>query len=108
LPPIECEFNDDDADDGSTDFKHCIELKQGQFSKTVDYDFWAIIYEDAAGTSLHRRDCSEFDVRQHLNAPHETIALNHEFYAPTPPRKWVVWPHSKTQGWLQKIEQNIS
>ena len=111
LPPIECEFNDDDADDGSTDFKHCIELKRDQFSKTAepttDYDFWAIIYEDALGTSLHRRDCRETEIRQWLNAADETIQLHCDFYAPTKPHKWIVWPHSKTQGWLQKMEKTL-
>jgi hypothetical protein len=106
LPPIECDFNDNDADD-STDFKHCIELNRDQFSKINDYAFWAIIYEDALGTLLHRRDYSETDVRQHLNSTDETIQLHHEFYAPTKPHKWIVWPHSKTQGWLQKLEQRL-
>lgn len=110
LPPIECDFNDDDADNnGSTDFKHCIELKRDQFSKREpnDYAFWTIIYEDALGVSLHRRDYSETDVRQHLNAPDDTIKLHHEFCASTKPHKWIVWPHSKTQGWLQKIEKTL-
>jgi hypothetical protein len=107
-PASECEFNDADAD-ADTDFKHCIELKRDQFSKLEpnDYAFWAIIYEDALGASLHRRDYSETDVRQHLNATDATIKLNHEFYAPTKPHKWIVWPHSKTQGWLQKIEKTL-
>lgn len=98
-----------DEHNEETDFKHCIELKRDQFSKLEynDYDFWAVIYEDALGALLHRRDYSESDVRQHLNAPDETFQLHHEFYAPTIPHKWIVWPHSKTQGWLQKMEQRL-
>ena len=108
VPPNPIEDLSDENNE-ETDFKHCIELKRDHFSKleTNDYDFWAVIYEDALGTSLHRRDHSESDVRQHLNATDATIKLHHEFYAPTKPHKWIVWPHSKTQGWLQKIEQRL-
>jgi hypothetical protein len=104
LPPIECDFNDDD--DKDADFKHCIELNRGQFKlEPTDYAFWAVIYEDALGTSLHRRDYNETEIQQHLNAGDAPIKLHHEFYTPTNPHKWIVWPHSKTQGWLQKMEK---
>lgn len=99
--------HEDFAADEETMFKHCIELNQTQFNKTVDYDFWAVIYEDPIGTSLHRKDCNATDIQSLLNALNETIKLHHEFFTPVIPHKWIVWPHSKTQGWLQKIEKNL-
>jgi hypothetical protein len=86
-------------------FKHCIELHQKQFNKTEDYDFWAVIYEDDTGTSLHRVDLTINDIQRQMNDSNEMFELCHEFYAPKKPHKWIVWPHSKTKGWLQKIER---
>jgi hypothetical protein len=88
-------------------FRHCIKLNKQQFSETVDYDFWAIIYEDDVGTSLHRRDCNQHDIAQHLNGTNEMIELCNEFQTPTLPSKWIVWPHSVSNGWLQKIEKRL-
>jgi glycosyltransferase involved in cell wall biosynthesis len=96
----------------STVFKHCIDLQKSRFIKTDktdanDYAFWAIIYEDADGVSLHRRDCNEHDVRGLLNSPDTVIHLQDEFQATKKPFKWIVWPHSKTKGWLEKIENPL-
>ena len=105
-PEAECEFNDAD-NDVSTEFKHCIKLNRDQFSKTTDYDFWAIVYEDEVGTSLHRRDCNETEIQVHLNAPDEIMCINSEFCSSKQPSRWIVWPHSKSQGWLTKVEKCI-
>ena len=96
-----------ETDDEFFTFKHCINLNKDQFSKTTDYDFWAIIYEDDVGASLHRRDCTESEIQVHLNASDETMCINSEFYSSKQPSKWIVWPHSSSQGWLTKMEKCI-
>lgn len=89
-------------------FNHCIELQKPGFDEPADeYDFWAIIYEDANNTSLYRRDCNQTEIHGHLNASGETICLRSSFDCIDPPRKWIVWPHSKTKGWLTKLEKCI-
>ena len=89
-------------------FTHCIELQKNCFIHTNDYDFWAIIYEDANGVSLYRRDCNETEICGHLNALDEIVRLRNEFYTSTPPFKWMVWPHSKTKGWLTQIAHALN
>jgi hypothetical protein len=89
-------------------FKHCILLNKNQLTGTDSHAFWAIIYEDEVGTSLHRRDLSHNDIMLHLNGATDGIVeIHNEFQTPTPPSKWIVWPHSVSDGWLQKIEKTL-
>lgn len=105
-------FNDDTAyETVETTFKHCIELNKNKLNQMhVDYDFWAIIYEDEVGTSLHRHDLNPNDINRYLNAntSSDVIHIDNEFCTATNPHKWIVWPHSKTNGWLEKIENVLS
>lgn len=96
-------------------FNHCIELQKDRFVDT-DYDFWAIIYEDEFGISLYRRDECESDINDHLNTSNASnasnastpiIRLSVEFNATVKPFKWIVWPHSKSKGWLEKMETRL-
>ena len=108
--PPNPEANGNDYEDVvSTEFKHCIDLQKSRFIKdATDYDFWAIIYEDAEGMSLHRRDCNEHDVRSLLlNSSDAIMHLQNEFCTTKKPFKWIVWPHSKTKGWLEKMEKTL-
>ena len=107
VPPNPEADGNDYEDVVSTAFKHCIHLNKDQFGKTTDYDFWAITYEDAVGASLHRRDCNETEIQVYLNAPDQIMCINSEFCASKQPSKWIVWPHSKSQGWLTKVEKCI-
>ena len=88
-------------------FKHCIELQKSCFMEITDYNFWSIMYEDENNTSLYRRDCNEHEIRLHLNSSDEIIHLNNEFCCTKSPSKWVVWPHSKSKGWLTKMENEL-
>ena len=108
LPPNP-EMSDADFEDASSflsTFKHCIDLQKGMFVET-DYDFWAIIYEDELGASLYRRDHGETDIRGHLNTSNSNMQLHVEFNTIKKPVKWIVWPHSKSKGWLAKIENTL-
>lgn len=100
-PNPEADYHDNDV--VSTAFKHCIELQKDRFVET-DYDFWAVIYEDAESSSLYRRDHGEPDVHGMLNSSDAIIRMCVEFDTTNPPFKWIVWPHSKSKGWLEKIE----
>lgn len=85
-------------------FKHCIDIHKSHFNINEDYDFWAVIFEGVDGTSIHRQDMLEQEIKTHLNGNGEWINIWREFDVENKPHKWVVWPHSKTNGWLNKIE----
>ena len=110
VPPNPIFNNETEYEIIETMFKHCIELNKNKLNKThFDYDFWAIIYEDDVGVSLHRHDWNQNDIIQCLNAnsSNAVIQIHSEFHTEMKPHKWIVWPHSKTKGWLEKIESSL-
>ena len=85
-------------------FKHCINLQRTQFTET-DYDFCAVIFEDDLGISLYRKDFTESEINKKLNSTDEYIKIWSTFQTIKKPAKWIVWPYSKSKGWVNKIEQ---
>ncbi len=102
-PPL---YGDDFENSFLQIFKHCIDLNRAQFTET-DYDFWAVIFEDEAFNVLHRQDIQEAEINSLINSTEEFIKIWRTFNTHKKPTKWVVWPHSKTKGWLNKIEQKL-
>jgi hypothetical protein len=81
-------------------FRHPIEFDKNRLTHN-DYEWFAVIYEDKNGIALHRRDEQNVSI---LNQPHITIW---EEYQGPRPYKWIVWPYSKSKGWVDKIETII-
>lgn len=108
LPPNPSINNDDydKEEEAFASFKHCIELQKTLFTEN-DYLFWAVIYEDQYGVSLYRHDCDEHEISRYLNSSDATIRIENEINSTGKPFKWIVWPHSKSKGWLQKIENRL-
>jgi glycosyltransferase involved in cell wall biosynthesis len=90
-----------------TIFKHCIDIDRSKVDKEMDYDFWAVIFENGNGQSIHRRDSTEQEIRGYLTNRDDYIKVWREFQVEERPTKWIVWPHSKTKGWLEKIEGKL-
>jgi len=78
----------------------------GQFVET-DYDFWAVIFEDEKGGTLHRQDMNENEITNQLKTTDQFIKVWRTFNTESKPFKWIVWPHSKSKGWLDKIEEKL-
>jgi hypothetical protein len=87
-------------------FKHCIDLHKAQFNE-VDYDFWAVIFEDEIGGVINRQDLSEQEIKNQLKTNEEFLKIWRTFNTEKKPSKWIVWPHSKSKGWLDKIENKL-
>jgi hypothetical protein len=87
-------------------FKHCIDVHKGSFTET-DYDFWAVIFEDERNQPLNRKDILSDEINKMLNDPDEFIKIWRTFDTIKKPAKWIVWPHSSSKGWLDKIENKL-
>ena len=87
-------------------FKHCINLHRSSVSEK-DYSFWAVIFEDEDGTPIHREDLNKQQIDTHLNGSDDTFNIWKEFDTVRQPQKWIVWPHSESKGWLEKIEGKL-
>jgi len=87
-------------------FKHCIDVHKGSFTET-DYDFWAVIFEDEKNQPLNRKDILSDEINNMLNDSDEFIKIWRTFDTIKKPAKWIVWPHSSSKGWLDKIENKL-
>jgi len=83
-------------------FKHCIDVAYSQVPET-DYDFWVVAFHNDKDDTLHRQDADENEIRRMMNDPDGYCKIWREFNADEKPTYWVVWPHSKSKGWCDRL-----
>ena len=83
-------------------FKHIIDVHKPNL-KENDYTFCAVIMEQEDGTSVYRKDLQADEIINKLTSEGEWIHINVDMQGPKP-FKWIVWPHSESKGWCEKIE----
>lgn len=86
-------------------FKHCLDIHKSEVPLD-DYDFWAVSFEKADGTSIHRKDVDQEEIRR-ISRNGEFVNLWREFLCEEQPKRWVVWPHSISKGWCNRIVKDI-
>lgn len=87
-------------------FKHCIDLPF-DWVPLNDYNFWAVAFEDASGKEIFRRDADEEEILRMKSDPDKYCKLWRTFHASAQPKTWIVWPHSKSQGWQNRMTGKI-
>lgn len=87
-------------------FKHCIDIdfKNVPFD---DYDLWVVAFEDKNGNTIHRQDADMNEIKRIKNDPDGYGKIWREFITASKPVKWVVWPHSKSKDWCEKMIGSI-
>jgi hypothetical protein len=80
------------------------EVNKLSFDDLTDCSFCAVIVENEFSVSLNRKDITGTELKNKLLNDKETIEFNFKFMSELDPKKWVVWPHSESKGWLTKIE----
>jgi glycosyltransferase involved in cell wall biosynthesis len=85
-------------------FKHCIDLNLSRFPLD-DYDFWVVAFEDADGVEVFRKDYNSHEVKSILNRPVDSIKIWVDFQTNTQPHKWIIWPHSLSKDWCDRVEE---
>lgn len=104
LPPIEGDY-----ESGLCNMiKVCIDVYKGSLPET-DYDLFAVALIDENGNDLYRKDCNELEIRGLLttDANDKFMHIWRDYEDTRQPHSWRVWPHSKSKGWMEKIEQVI-
>lgn len=105
LPPVS--LDEESHLTGLSKFhRMCIDIYRPTFTE-YDYTFWAVAFEDAAGKEIYRQDVTPAEINGILSVPLDQDKFAHiwrNFYADTLPVKWVVWPHSASKGWGERIE----
>jgi hypothetical protein len=86
----------------SSIFKHCIDLNLNQVPET-DYDFWVVAFHDKNDNTLFRQDADANEIVRIKSDPDGYGKVWREFNTTQLPSYWVVWPHSLTKGWCERI-----
>jgi len=87
-------------------FKHCIDIGYSQVPED-DYDFWAVAFHDENDETIYRKDADPDEIQRMKNDPDGYCKVWREFNMTTKPKYWVVWPHSISKGWADRITGNI-
>ena len=87
-------------------FKHCIDIGYHQVPED-DYDFWAVAFHDENDDTIYRKDADTDEIIRMKNDPDGYCKVWREFNITTKPKYWVVWPHSISKGWCDRISGNL-
>jgi hypothetical protein len=87
-------------------FKHCIDVNFKDLPLD-DYDFWCVAFQDKTGDTMFRKDADPTEIKRMKSDPDGYFKIWREFNAKEKPNKWLVWPHSKKEGWCDQITGNL-
>jgi hypothetical protein len=106
-PPISFDTNEFEANLASP-IKYYINVYKGSLTES-DYDMLVVAFLDEEGNDLFRKDADEFEIQNLINQdPNDQfIHILREYEDTRQPYKSLVWPHSKSKGWCERIEQLI-
>lgn len=78
-------------------------IHKSELDQTVDdYDFWYVGCHDAQG-EVFRKDMVDHEIKKHLG--NEWVDSRLIFLSNRQPTTYTVWPHSKSKGWMNKIDK---
>lgn len=87
-------------------FKHCIDINFNQVPEK-DYDFWVVAFHDEKDETIFRKDADKSEIQRMMNDPDGYCKVWREFQTTHKPKYWVVWPHSESKGWCERISGNL-
>ena len=87
-------------------FKHCIDIGYSQVPEK-DYDFWVVAFHKEDDETIYRRDADKNEIASMLRDPDGYCKVWREFQTSHKPTYWVVWPHSESKGWCERITGNL-
>jgi len=85
-------------------FKHCIDVGYDRVPEK-DYDFWVVAFHGTGegDTTLFRKDADATEINRMMNDPDGYCKIWREFQTIEHPKSWVVWPHSESKGWCERL-----
>lgn len=79
-----------------------ISIDTSSYDMSLDYDFWYFGLHNDLGIEIVRDDIK----RDNWNTP--VIEIDKEYFLKQRPTKYVLWPHSKSKGWLERKEYELN
>ena len=107
-PPNPYDYENEEAwiNSFASIFKHCIDIGYAQVPEN-DYDFWVVAFHDEKDNTLFRKDADPSEINMMKNDPDKYCKVWREFNTTVKPKYWVVWPHSISKGWCERITGNL-
>lgn len=107
-PPNTYNFNSEEEwmNSFASIFKHCIDIGYSQVPEN-DYDFWAVAFHDENDNTIYRKDADANEIVRMKNDPDGYCKVWRDFQTTVKPKYWVVWPHSLSKGWGERITGNL-
>jgi glycosyltransferase involved in cell wall biosynthesis len=87
-------------------FKHCIDIGYHQVPEK-DYDFWVVAFHSEDNETIYRKDADKDEIQRMMNDPDKYCKVWREFQTTKKPKYWVVWPHSISKDWCERITGNL-
>ena len=87
-------------------FKHCIDIGYDQVSEK-DYDFWVVAFHSSDDETIFRKDADRNEIDMMMRDPDGYCKVWREFQTAHKPAYWVVWPHSESKGWGNRLTGNL-
>ena len=87
-------------------FKHCIDVNYTSVPEK-DYDFWVVAFHAENDDTLYRKDADKSEIQRMMNDPDGYCKVWREFQTAIKPKYWVVWPHSESKGWCDRLTGNL-
>jgi hypothetical protein len=105
-PNPEFETQEEWEDSIMTIFKHCIDVGFDKVPE-ADYDFWVVAFHDDNDDTMFRQDADKNEVERLKKDPDGYCKIWRQFNSSKKPAYWVVWPHSESKGWCDRITGNL-
>jgi hypothetical protein len=107
-PPNPYNFNSEDEylNSFSSIFKHCIDVGYSSVPEK-DYDFWVVAFHGDNDETLFRQDADINEINRMMQDPDGYCKVWRQFQTVDKPKYWVVWPHSVSKGWCDRLTGNL-
>ena len=107
-PPNPYDFNSEEEwlNSFTSVFKHCIDVGFHDVPEK-DYDFWVVAFHDENDETIYRQDADKGEVDRMLKDPDGYCKVWRQFNTDRKPKYWVVWPHSESKGWCNRLTGNL-
>lgn len=105
--PYNYETEEDWKNDFMSIYKHCIDIGYTQVQEK-DYDFWVVAFHGPNDETLYRKDSDKGEIESYFRDPDGYCKVWREFQTDILPKYWVVWPHSESKGWCDRITGELN
>jgi hypothetical protein len=85
---------------------YCIQVDR-KLLKEKDYDFWVVAFNSEDHLPVLRSDAEKDEIATITSGTNSTYEIWREVYPFKKPKYWVLWPHSLSKGWCERITGNI-